>query len=101
MVDGAITQGLRKKLLPTLKSRRRLGDKLAEGREKALWSRLNTVPLPAERASPGSAWVKRGDWSQATRPNARAGINRGSRRRNGTNIGTDPRQEIRRAILAG
>ncbi|BCS42900.1 hypothetical protein ALP91_103009 [Pseudomonas savastanoi pv. glycinea] len=35
VVDGAITHGLRKKLLPTLKSSRRTGDKLAEGMEKA------------------------------------------------------------------
>ncbi|MNJ76154.1 hypothetical protein D3C77_733770 [compost metagenome] len=33
VVAGAITQGLRKKLLPTLKSRRRLGARLAEGME--------------------------------------------------------------------
>jgi hypothetical protein len=31
----AITHGLRKKLLPTLKSTRREGGRLAEGREKA------------------------------------------------------------------
>src|SRR3990167_10744848 len=60
VVAGEVTQGLRKKLLPTLKSRRREGDKLADGREKAFWSCLNTVALPADRASPGSAWVKRG-----------------------------------------
>ncbi|MNP13859.1 hypothetical protein D3C76_1061580 [compost metagenome] len=35
VVDGAITQGLRKKLLPTLKSTRRDGGRLAEGSEKA------------------------------------------------------------------
>jgi len=33
VVVGAITQGLRKKLLPTAKSRRRLGVRLAEGME--------------------------------------------------------------------
>ncbi|MNR59267.1 hypothetical protein D3C85_1804850 [compost metagenome] len=33
VVDGAITQGLRKKLLPTLKSTRRDGDRLADGKE--------------------------------------------------------------------
>jgi hypothetical protein len=35
VVDGAITHGLRKKLLPTLKSTRRDGGRLAEGRENA------------------------------------------------------------------
>ncbi|MNW22787.1 hypothetical protein D3C71_2244930 [compost metagenome] len=35
VVDGAITQGLRKKLLPTLKSTRRDGGRFAEGMENA------------------------------------------------------------------
>src|SRR3990167_3613929 len=51
VVEGAITQGLRKKLLPTLKSRRRVGDRLAEGREKAFWPCLFTVVAPPARAS--------------------------------------------------
>jgi hypothetical protein len=51
---------LRKKLLPTLKSSRRTGDRLAEGRENALRSLLLTVVAPPERDSPGSAAVKRG-----------------------------------------
>src|SRR5690606_21032103 len=67
VVEGAITHGLRKKLLPTLKSRRRSGERLAEGKEKALRSLRCTVALPPERASPGSAWVKRGASSQAAR----------------------------------
>src|SRR5690606_23946745 len=71
VVDGAITQGLRKKLLPTLKSTRLDGGRLAEGRENAFWSVLRTVVLPPDRASPGSAWVKRGASSQALRPKAR------------------------------
>jgi len=33
---GAITQGLRKKLLPTLKSSRRMGERFADGCEKAV-----------------------------------------------------------------
>ncbi|MNE82458.1 hypothetical protein D3C80_1791830 [compost metagenome] len=97
MVDGAITQGLRKKLLPTLKSRRREGARLAAGREKALWSNLNTVALPADSASPGSAWVKCGDWSQPARPRSRLS----SRRGDGAGIDRDPRQKVRRASLAG
>lgn len=70
VVEGAITHGLRKKLLPTAKSRRRSGDRLAEGSEKALRSLRFTVALPPERASPGSAWVKRGASSQAARVRA-------------------------------
>ena len=62
---GAITQGLRKKLLPTLKSRRRKGERLAEGIEKALWSLWRTVALPPDKASPGCAGG--GVWSQAAR----------------------------------
>src|SRR5471030_1633872 len=60
VVEGAITQGLRKKLLPTLKSRRRPGDRLADGMENALRSLLRTVAAPPDNASPGSALVKRG-----------------------------------------
>ena len=58
--DGAMTQGLRKKLLPTLKSSRRIGARFAAGMEKAFWSNFITVALPADRASPGSACVKLG-----------------------------------------
>ncbi|MBA7586184.1 hypothetical protein ES708_28180 [subsurface metagenome] len=83
VVDGAITQGLRKKLLPTLKSSRRVGDRLAEGRENAFWSRLFTVAAPPARDSPGSALVKRGASSQAVRLRA---INAADRQRSGRNI---------------
>src|SRR5699024_5874076 len=54
VVAGAITQGLRKKLLPTLKSKRRVGAKLAEGSENALASNLCTVALPPGKRSCGS-----------------------------------------------
>src|SRR5690554_4587012 len=54
VVAGAITQGLRKKLLPTLKSKRRVGAKLAEGKEKALASNLLTVVVPPGNRSCGS-----------------------------------------------
>jgi hypothetical protein len=54
VVAGAITQGLRKKLLPTLKSKRRVGAKFAEGKEKAFESNLLTVALPPEKRSCGS-----------------------------------------------
>ena len=83
VVDGAITQGLRKKLLPTLKSRRRVGVRLAEGRENAFWSRLFTVVAPPARDSPGSALVNLGASSQAARLKA---INAAHRRRGERNI---------------
>src|SRR5690554_1646447 len=54
VVAGAITHGLRKKLLPTLKSKRRVGAKLAEGKEKALASNLLTVVAPPGKRSCGS-----------------------------------------------
>src|SRR5690606_39657138 len=70
---GAMTQGFLKKLLPTLKSSRRTGERLADGMEKAFWSNFITVALPAESASPGSACSKCGVCSsQATRPSARS-----------------------------
>ena len=58
-----MTQGLRKKLLPTLKSRRRLGARLAEGRRRrcgrfaAPWSRPGQVftGLGAQRFVVGAA----------------------------------------------
>src|SRR5450830_1837376 len=99
VVDGAITQGLRKKLLPTLKSRRRLGARLAEGRENAFWSRLLTVVAPPARASPGSALVKHGASSQAVRLKA---INVAHRRRNERNIEfPERRRKIRPQSLTG
>ena len=54
-----MTQGLRK-LLPTLKSSRRIGARLADGMENAFWSNFITVALPPERASPDSGCSKRG-----------------------------------------
>lgn len=68
-----MTQGLRKKLLPTLKSRRRLGARLAEGREKALRSLCSTVVAPPDRCSPGSA---RSGSSSAPHPPRRSAVRR-------------------------
>src|SRR5471032_745184 len=99
VVDGAITHGLRKKLLPTLKSRRRVGARLAEGRENAFWSRLFTVVAPPARASPGSALVKRGASSQAVRLKA---INAAHRRNSERNIEIPERRpKIRSQSLTG
>ncbi len=75
-----MTHGLRKKLLPTLKSRRRTGDRLADGIEKAFWSDLMTVVLPPDSASPGSACSKRGGFSsQAVRAKASSSATTGKK----------------------
>ncbi len=76
---------MRKKLLPTLKSSRRIGARLADGMENAFWSNFITVALPPERASPGSACSKRGVSSlpQAARNTASSG----KKRRNDGRIG--------------
>src|SRR5690606_20098673 len=92
---GAITQGLRKKLLPTLKSSRRSGDRLAEGMEKAFWSNFITVAAPADSASPGSARSKcTASSPQAARPIANSGT---QRRQNNAR----PHDQKKEAILAG
>src|SRR5471032_1767164 len=99
VVDGAITQGLRKKLLPTLKSRRRVGDRLADGCEKAFWPVFLTVVAPPARAPPGSALVNRGASSQALRLRA---INSADRRRGERDINLPERRlKIRPQSLTG
>ena len=58
--DGADTQGLRKKLLPTLKASWRTGVKLAEGNEKASAPVTVAVVLPPDNTSRESNFAASG-----------------------------------------